>query len=98
MTDIEAAAALLRENGWVVMPPAAPELPRIEVGQVWVSPKPKVEPRTVLKIGRCHSYPWAGVRVVFFSAPKDPVQSYPRTLVDTDFAAWARKSDARPMT
>ena len=102
--DISTAAETLKAAGWTVLPPAAEELPRVEVGQVWVSPNPKIEPRTVTKIGKHRSMPWAE-RCIAFTTPRrqgerscrDPKVIYYPVLTEQAFVAWARKAQARPV-
>lgn len=94
--DLEGAAVMLREAGWTVLPPPAEKPPEPQVGQVWVSPKRRVEPRTVVKIGphRC----WSGdVECVHFTAPSDaPSKWGPRALHRAAWDSWVKKSGARP--
>lgn len=88
--DIEAAAALLREKGWTVLPPD--ELPPVEVGQVWESPKAGIKSREVYMIGRHFMWPWVGGRMIHFRTSIDRGR-----LTEDSFVAWVRKANARPM-
>ncbi len=36
--DLASAAALLRSAGWIVSEPPSEEIPRVEVGRVWMHP------------------------------------------------------------
>jgi hypothetical protein len=85
------AAERLRALGWVCVAPVDPEaaIPEPQAGQVWVSPRPRVEARTVVKIG---SHPRTGVRAVYFAV--GPNQ---RFMHMEGWRAWAKKSSARPV-
>ncbi len=96
MTDLAFAAALLRAAGWTVTEPPAAEIPRVEVGQVWRSPKPGVEDRTVLRIGNSNKYPW-DPRAITFTTEALLKQLHHNVLSERAFIAWARKSGARPV-
>lgn len=88
---IPQAVELLRANGWTVIPPASGQIPDPEAGQVWVSPKPRVEPRTVVKIGPHRSYPWSGDKCVHFTTPKrQPDQWGPPCIT---FETWRELSN-----
>jgi hypothetical protein len=93
---IGAAAALLREAGWTVLPPMPGALPAPAPGQVWVSPNPRIEPRTVLKIGTHHCYPWAGDQVVFFTTHRRGSPERPVPLCPERWRRWAENAEARP--
>ena len=92
--EVYAAITLLRDRGWILVPPVDPaaETPEPQVGQVWRSPKARVEPRTVTKIAGSRAYPWTGDNCVFFTTPSGRnVHLHPET-----WRAWARKTGARP--
>jgi hypothetical protein len=91
--ELDNAASLLRRNGWVVVPPA----PEPKVGQTWVSPKPGVEPRTVVKIGPGRAW-HPDIPCVHFTVPSEPEPSKFgfRYLTREAWDAWVRKSEARP--
>ena len=98
--NIDAAVLLLREAGWTCIPPVDPNaaIPEPAVGQVWRSPKPKIEPRTVLSVGM-DKRAWSSGRVVVgFSTPtRQPHEKWgPLILPIETWKAWARKSEARP--
>ena len=86
MTDLPAYAALLRAAGWTVTPPPAAEIPRVAVGQVWRSPKARVEDRTVVSIGP--------TRLIDYLTPRWKTACMTH---ESNFVAWARKSGARPV-
>jgi hypothetical protein len=92
MSNHELMASLLRQAGWVVVPPAVRDvLPQVAVGQTWHSNKPRVEPRTVTKIGPARWYP-SGVDCIYFATPKGRNSS----LHPDAWASWVRKSGALP--
>ncbi len=66
--ELASAVALLRSADWIAIPPTD-SFSRCEVGQVWHSPRPGEEVRTVVRIGYHRWYPPAGDRVVFFTTP-----------------------------
>lgn len=68
----------------------AEAIPAAKVGQVWVSPLPRVEPRTVVKI--VPTWDPSGVNYVWFRTPSGVL----RALHQTTWSAWVRKSCARP--
>lgn len=90
--------ALLRDMGWTVLPPPSEAIPAPSAGQVWPSPRPRVEARTVIKVGPrperhlSHHY-------VFFTTPtRLPHPKWgPSRLLLSAWTDWARKSDARPV-
>lgn len=86
-SDIEAAAALLRENGWMVLPPVSDGLPEIGIGQIWISPNPRIAPRTVTQFRR--GLP----NHMRYQAPGKPETWW---TSKARFQAWAKKFDARP--
>lgn len=90
--ELDNAASLLRRHGWTVVPPAPERLPEPEAGQVWVSPKPRIQPRTIVKIDASRSYPWAGSKCVYFTTPSGRSTHLP----PDGWRAWVRNSDARP--
>lgn len=96
MSEIEKAAALLRAAGWAVLPPPPETIPEPQAGQVWISPRPRVEPRTVVKVGPSRGWPHPSC--VFFTTPSRPAhpQRGPTYLHPDSWQAWARKSGARP--
>ena len=98
--NIDAAVLLLREAGWTCIPPVDPNaaIPEPAVGQVWRSPKPRVEPRTVLSVGAAARGIWPGQVVVGFSTPtRQPHEKWGPLILHTEgWRAWARKSGARP--
>ena len=94
--ELASAVALLRSAGWTVIPPTE-SLSRCAVGQVWQSPRPGEEVRTVVRIGRHRWYPPAGNRVVFFTTPSLEV-GQESASPEIAFLAWADKSGARPIT
>jgi hypothetical protein len=95
---IQAAVRLLTEAGWRVVPPDEDQgLPEPAAGQTWVSPKKRVEPRTIYEIAPNRSYPWAG-KCIYFRTPSDPLHmKWPRVLTPESWRAWAKKAEARPV-
>jgi hypothetical protein len=92
--SIQYAVDFLRANGWTCIPPADPDaaIPEPAVGQMWRSPKPRIEPRTIVRIG-----PWMGwdsSECVVFTVPSE---SHQLGLNPASWAAWVRKSGARPV-
>ena len=71
----------------------ATDLPRIAPGQTWESPQRWVHDRHVVEVGLDPRYPSAGDRVVRHTVGSSTIV---RALPDTRFAAWARRSGARP--
>lgn len=98
MTEIEQAAKLLRAAGWIVHPPQAEEIPEPQVGQVWVSSNPRVEPRTVVEIGP-HRYGPANWVYVYFTSKSKPIDpKWGASKLDIEaWRKWARTSGARPV-
>lgn len=96
MSAIEKAAEMLRAAGWTVVPPRPAAMPEPAVGQVWVSSKPRVEPRTIVKIGPARG--WGDRNCVHFTAPSDAPNAPwgPRRLNTEGWNAWVRKSGAVP--
>lgn len=93
----EIALRALLDAGWTVTPPPSADIPSPKAGQVWRSPNPRVEDRTIVHIGPHRTYPWAGDAVVHFTTPKrQPGQWGPPKITTEDFIAWAKKSGARP--
>jgi hypothetical protein len=95
--ELDNAASLLRSRGWVVVPPAPEKPPEPEVGQTWASPKPRIEPRTVVKLGPGRAWQ-PDVPCVYFTTPSrqpDPKWG-PNYLTREAWDAWVRKSEARP--
>ena len=91
-SNFDVAIAQLRAAGWTVTPPLA-ETVHIEVGQVWISPRPKEEARTVVRFGRHRWYPSAGDQAVFFTTATQGVEQdkgYPKFA----FACWIVESGA----
>ena len=92
------AAALLTSAGYTVIAPVDPSsvIPAVAVGQVWVSPRPGVEARTVTSTTSVGAW----VRpFVTFTKPSDPVgMKYPNRLTPEAFRTWARKTGARPVS
>lgn len=93
-TEKYLAIQTLRDAGWTVSPPAAPEdpIPVPEPGQVWRSPKPRIMARTIDAVrddGRGRRY------VYVLSHGSDGRQF--ATFLD-GWMAWARKVGARPVT
>ena len=88
----EVLAEILRAAGWTVIPPVDPNaaIPEPAVGQVWVSPKPRVLPRTVTKIAP-HRW-WPSYQCIYFTAQGSVTDA----LNPMAWRAWARKSGARP--
>jgi hypothetical protein len=101
MSEINQAATLLRELGWTCIPPVDPSeaIPEAKIGQVWISPKPRVEARTVVWIGASRTQPWAGDKCVGFTTPtRKPHEKWgPSKLTPEAWAQWAKKSGARPV-
>ena len=94
---IEAAAAILREAGWTVLPPPPVTIPEPKMGQVWFSPKPGTEPRTVVSVGPHSS--WSGRQCVFFTTPKRPPSEWGPTYLHMDaWKTWVKKAGARPLS
>jgi hypothetical protein len=90
---LTAALAVLRAEGWTVIAPVDPSIPDPSVGQVWVSPSAKIEPRTVTKLAPHRWYP-SGDTCVYFATPSGRTSS----LHPATWRSWARKSGARPQT
>jgi hypothetical protein len=90
---LTAALATLRAEGWTVIAPVDPAIPDPAVGQVWVSPSAKIEPRTVTKLAPHRWYP-SGDTCVYFTTPSGRATS----LHPATWRLWARKSRARPQT
>lgn len=92
--DPEALADVLRGMGWVCTGPIPDVLAEPAVGQIWVSPVKRVEPRTVVEVG-VRSY-WAEP-CVSFTTPSRP--AHPRfgasCLRVSAWNAWARRTGAR---
>lgn len=90
---ISDALNVLRTAGWTCIPRVDPKaaIPKPEVGQIWISPKPRVAARTVVKIAPHKWYP-SGVMCVYFTTP-DGRASYLHTA---SWHEWARKAQARP--
>ena len=92
-TTLTEAAALLRAAGWVVVPPPSPSAPEPMTGQTWVSPKPRVEARTITRIGYHSHWPWAADACVYFTTPSGRGACVnPET-----WAQWVQRSQARPV-
>ena len=68
------------------------DLPRITPGQTWVSSRPRVQDRTILAFGRDDRYPLHDGYVVEYGT----AAAGPQLTLDRTFAAWARRSGARP--
>jgi hypothetical protein len=90
--ELDNAASLLRQHGWVCVPPAAEKPTEPEVGQTWVSPKPRIEPRTITKIAASRTFPWAGDKCVYFTTPS----GRSKHLTPEGFHVWVRRAEARP--
>lgn len=90
MTD-EQMIETLRARGYTVLPPASEDIPEPAVGQVWRSSNPRIEPRTVVRIG--HNG-WYGEDAVLFDRGT-PLER-PHALHRYSFIRWAQKSGARP--
>lgn len=90
--------ALLRDMGWTVLPPPSEAIPAPSAGQVWPSPRPRVEARTVIKVGP-RSERHLSHHYVFFTTPtRLPHPKWgPSRLLLSAWTDWARKSDARPV-
>ena len=69
------------------------DFPRIIPGQTWVSPNPRVRARTVVRVGFNPNHSSWGERGLVYRRADDNT-SY--SLSHTAFAAWARRSGARP--
>lgn len=97
-SDPTTAVAALRALSWTVVAPVDPNaaIPAPEAGQVWVSPKPRVAARTVVRVGaNCH-WPGDGNDCVYFTASGYPNTVNPRCLNSVAWASWVRESGARP--
>ena len=93
------AADGLRRVGWTVIAPVDPAaaIPAPKPGQVWVSPKPRVEARTVHHIGTNLHWPGDGPNCIYFTYyPGTPRDERPHCLRPSVWLAWVRKSGARP--
>ena len=92
------AADFLRGKGWTVVAPVDPgaAIPDVAVGQVWASPKPRVQDRIVVRIGprRVNDDP----RSVQFVDPASNARgARPSVMTPQAWRAWVRKSNARPL-
>lgn len=93
--ELRCAAAFLTAAGWKCVPPGGTAgkvgLPLPLVGQVWRSPRPMTEDRTITHIGPHLFRPH--VKLVRFTTPRrgDTSNNY------FSFLAWAKKTGARPI-
>lgn len=98
--SLDQALELLRKSGWTCIAPDRPKdvIPDPIEGQVWHSPKPQIEPRTIVRVGSHRAYPWAGPHCVgYTSRSKPPHPEWgPHTMSPGAWRSWARKSGARP--
>lgn len=93
--ELDDAIGRLRARGWTVCPPPSEEIPDPQVGQIWRSPSPRIEARTVVAVGPHRS--WGGTSVSFISPSRPPNPKWgPFALHITGWKKWARKSGARP--
>lgn len=76
----------------VRVPDPAEAVPEPTVGQVWVSPKPRVEVRTVTGLSPDRWWPADGLWV-YFTVPNG---TYEHSLHLMVWTAWARRAGARP--
>lgn len=88
------AAERLRALGWVGVEPVDPKaaIPEPQPGQVWISPRPRMEARTVVNIAPARG--WASSRCVYFTWPGSPDRVH--VLNPEGWRAWVKKSCARP--
>lgn len=90
-TGERVAIELLVGRGYTVIPPASGKPPKPEVGQRWVSPKPRVKYRTITRLGTSCYY---GATVcIWFTVGNETQESY---LPPWSWDDWVRKSGARP--
>lgn len=96
VADIKTAVDLLRGAGWIVTPPPEEAIPEPAVGQVWRSPNPRIEPRTIVGIGPRRG--WKDPDTISFtSASKPPHEKWgPSALNKDGWRKWVKSSGARP--
>lgn len=86
----------LRWLGYLIIEPGMGDVPRVDVGQIWVSLRRNVENREVLQIGSYPTHPATGDRIIAFRTPTRGHDGSPCLLEEGKFILWARRMGARP--